>query len=69
MDPEFQRVLFRTLAVGGVILAIGGTALFLAFRSFGEEGAERRPFTLLIGVAVFVLICCLVLLRWSFAVR
>jgi lipopolysaccharide export LptBFGC system permease protein LptF len=69
MDPEFQRVLFRTLAVGGVILAVGATALFFAFRSFGEEGAERRPFTLIIAVAVFILICCLVLLRWSFAVR
>jgi len=69
MDPEFQRVLFRTFAVGGVIVALGGTALFFAFRSFGEEGAERRPFPLVIGVAVFILICCLVLLRWSFAGR
>jgi hypothetical protein len=71
MDPEFVRVTSRVMAVGLIVVTLGTLALFYAFRSFGEakERQDFRPFAILLGAAFFILVCCVVLLRWSFAVR
>jgi len=67
VDPEFQRVLFRVLALGGIIGVIGGAGVYFAFRSFGERTSDSRfrgPIMfLLLG---FIAVCCLILLKLSF---
>ena len=67
MDPEFQRVLVRVVILGLIIGAIGAVGVFLAFRGYDERPSKRRTLgpvmLLLFG---FVLICCLILLRFSF---
>lgn len=67
MDPEFVRVTTRVLAIGLFVLAVGTVALYFAFRSFGE--AEERSgvggLRMLLGAVAFILVICLVLLRWS----
>lgn len=71
MDPEFIRVTTRVMAIGLMAVTIGTLGLFFAFRSFGAARENRgfAPFAILLGTAVFILLICLVLLRWSFAVR
>jgi hypothetical protein len=62
VDPHFTALLFRVIAVGGTIAVIGASVLLLAFRAFG------RPFranVLIAVLLVFVLVCCLILLRVS----
>lgn len=69
MDPEFQRVLFRVLAVGGAIAAIGLAGLIVAFRAFGAARRENEmmPVVLTAAVLLFVIVASLVLLRISVA--
>lgn len=69
LDPEFVRVTSRVMAIGLIVISLGTVALYVAFRSFGEakERSDFKPFVILIGAVVFILVCCLVLLRWSFA--
>ena len=72
MDPEFQRVLFRTLLLGVPILAIGATLLVIAFRAFApaeSRGRDFRPALLSGGLLFFVFIACVLLLRLSMAVK
>jgi hypothetical protein len=68
VDPEFQRILIRVVSLGLIIAAIGGAGVFFAFRGYGEQPSHRRTLgpamVLLLG---FVLICCLILLKLSFA--
>lgn len=71
MDPEFIRVTTRVVAIGLIALTVGTAGLLFAFRKFGEA-EERRdfmPFAVLVGTAIFILLICVVLLRWSFVVR
>jgi CHASE2 domain-containing sensor protein len=64
MDPEFQRILFRVLAVGGAIGTIGAAALFVAFRAFRGDSPTRAP--VLVGAVIaFVLVVCAALLMLS----
>ena len=68
MDPEFVRITSRVLAVGGIVIILGAVALFFAFRAFGDErersgAAGLRALLMAVG---FILVCCLILLRWSF---
>ena len=70
MDPEFQRVLMRVFAIGGIIAAIGATGVYLVFRSFGESPAFVRSRGPIIFIVLgFVVMCCLILLRLSPEVR
>lgn len=71
MDPEFVRVTSRVIAIGLLVLSLGTTGLLLAFRKFGqaEESRDFKPFAILIVAVGFILVCCVVLLRWSFAAR
>jgi len=71
MDPEFVRVTSRVLAIGLGIVTIGTIALFFAFRSFGQakERQDFRPFLTLLAAAFFILVLCIILLRWSFVAR
>lgn len=67
MDPEFVRVTTRVLAIGLFVTAIGTVALYFAFRAFGnpEERSGAGGFRMLLGAIAFILVICLVLLRWS----
>lgn len=71
MDPEFKSIVFRVIALGGIVLTIGTAALLAAFWKLGKSTPENEPqaFAILIGVAAFILICCLILLRMSPQVR
>jgi hypothetical protein len=63
VDPEFTKILLRVVAVGGTIGVIGAIVLFLAMRAFrkGESGGS----ILVLALLAFVLVCCIVLLRFS----
>jgi len=68
VDPEFQRILFRVMLVGGVILALGAGTLVIAFRAFGapkSDGRDFRAASLIAALLAFVLLMCLLLLRLS----
>jgi heme/copper-type cytochrome/quinol oxidase subunit 2 len=67
VDPEFVRVTTRVLAIGFIVLTIGTVALYLAFRSFGDprERSGAHGLRMLLGAVAFILVICLVLLRWS----
>jgi len=70
VDPEFQRVMFRVLAIGGIIGAIGAFGVYAAFRSFSETpSATRARGPVMFLILGFVIVCCLILLRLSFVVR
>lgn len=62
-DPEFTRLLIRVFIVGGSIALIGLTVLILAFRSF--RGSGFRASLLVAVLLAFVLVCCVILLRFS----
>lgn len=67
VDPEFVRVTTRVLAVGLFVITIGTVALYLAFRSFGDpsERSGANGLRMLLAAVAFILVFCLVLLRWS----
>jgi hypothetical protein len=72
MDPEFRRILFRTLIIGVPILVIGAIALVVAFRAFApseKPGRDFRSALILGGAIAFVLLMCVLLLRLSMSVR
>lgn len=66
VDPEFQRMTLRVLAIGGAIVAVGFTLLYFVFQSFAEKKEQSAPVGPIIAIAIFVLICCLILLLLSF---
>ena len=70
-DAEFVRVTTRVLAVGGVILALGTVALFFAFRAFDEKHGRSGAAGLraLLMAVAFILVCCVILFRWSIVRR
>ena len=61
MEPEFQRILLRVMAIGGVIALVSAGALFLAFRSF--QGRGSRALLILGALIAFVLLACAVLFQ------
>ena len=64
MDPEFIKILTRVVIVGSVIGIIGTIVLILAMRAFRMGDARGA---LYVGVLLFfVLICCVLLLQFSF---
>jgi len=67
VDPEFVRLTTRVLAVGFFVLGIGTVALYFAFRAFGEPGERTgaHGLRMLLAAIAFILVFCLVLLRWS----
>ena len=67
LDPEFVRVTSRVVAVGGIVLALGTVALFFAFRAFGDERERSGAAGLraLLAAVAFILVCCVILFRWS----
>jgi hypothetical protein len=67
VDPEFKHLLFRVLAIGGILLTLGTTALLFAFRRLGRATRETEPasFAILIGAAALIIVFCIVLLRMS----
>lgn len=72
MDPEFQTVLLRVLAIGGVIGILGTAALIIAFRAFApreDGGSGMRPFVILIAAIAFILVACMALVIFSLAQR
>ena len=65
---EFLQVMLRTLLVGGTMALVGFTGLFFAFRAFGRaDGREGalRGIVLIIAVLTFVILSCVVLLRFA----
>ena len=64
MDPEFTKILIRVVIIGGLMASIGAVVLFFAIRAFrkGETVATALIFALL----GFVLVCCILLLQFSF---
>jgi hypothetical protein len=67
VDPEFQRILFRVLLIGGVIGLIGFAGVYLAFRSFGQLSEKRAPRPIVFVLVAFIIASCLVLLRFAVA--
>ena len=67
MDPEFQRLLIRVFAVGGIIGVTSFTVLFFAFRAFGDRQGQGgvRTIVLLCALLVFIILACIVLVRLS----
>lgn len=65
VDPEFQRVLLRVAAIGGVVMVIATAGLVVGFR--GWEKQTQRSLTIIGFAIVFILAACLVFLRWSLA--
>lgn len=67
VDPEFVRVTTRVLAIGLFIITAGTVALYFAFRAFGEPGERSgtNGLRMLLAAVAFILVFCLVLLRWS----
>jgi hypothetical protein len=64
MDPEFTKLLIRVAIIGGTMGVIGAVVLFFAFRAF--RGQESFRATLLVATLLaFVLLCCVILLRFS----
>ena len=63
MDPEFTRILIRVVLVGGAIGIAGAVMLFFAVRAYRK--GEFRATVLVAALLAFVLVCCLVLLRFS----
>ena len=53
------------LIAGSVVVGIGATVLFLAFRS-AKGGRAMHP-GLIGGLVVFVFVCCLLLFALSYA--
>jgi nitrate/nitrite transporter NarK len=57
----------QVLAVGGIIAAIGATALFFLFRMFGQQGAGKgRHIGLMLALLAFIFVCCFILIRLSY---
>ena len=67
MDPEFQRLLIRVTAVGGVIGVTSFSVLFFAFRAYGarQEHGGKLHIILLASLLLFIILACIVLLRLS----
>ena len=67
MDPEFKSIVIRVIGIGGIVMTLGTAGLLAAFWRLGKSTPQNEPqsFAILIGVAVFILICCLILLRMS----
>lgn len=63
MDREFTRILIRVVLVGGSIGIAGAVMLFFAVRAYRK--GEFRATVLVAALLAFVLVCCLVLLRFS----
>lgn len=61
-EAQFQRALLTVLIVGGAVVAIGATLLFVAFRSVG-----RLRYFLFIGALIaFLFVVSFVLFTISF---
>jgi hypothetical protein len=55
------------LSVGGVMAAVGATALFFLFRMFGQRDAGKgRHIGLMAALIVFIFLCCAVLVIVSY---
>lgn len=67
MDPQFKALVFRVLAIGGIILTLGTTALLIAFRRLGRSTPQTEPgsFVMLLGAAALIIVFCVVLLMMS----
>lgn len=64
MDPEFTKILTRVVIIGGSIGITGAAVLVFAMRAYrkGTFGAS----VLVVALLAFVLVCCIVLLQFSF---
>jgi hypothetical protein len=72
IDPEFRNILLRVVLVGGTIIAIGATGLYVAFRAFApsaKEGHDFRAVVAIIAVLAVVMVGCFVLLIFSYSRR
>ena len=58
MDSEFTRMMIIVLGVGGAIVGIGATLLYLAFRAWSDPTQDRRRNILLGATIAFVFACC-----------
>jgi hypothetical protein len=68
VDQEFQRALMITLAVGVVVAAIAGTALYVIFRRFEGPKAGGQSHMVLIGsLLAFVFLVCAALFGLSYS--
>ncbi|HEX8411019.1 MAG TPA: hypothetical protein VF883_19305 [Thermoanaerobaculia bacterium] len=65
VEPEFQRALLVVLVAGTVVVGIGATVLFLAFR--GAQKGRSMHMGLIGGLVAFVFLCCLALFALSYA--
>ena len=67
MDPEFTKILWRVVAVGLFFGGISAAVLVVAFRAFGsEKPKDIRGVLWIVALLAFIIIGCLILLRFSF---
>ena len=65
MEPDFQHMLIRVLIFGGLIVAAGAVALFIAFRAF-DRPTGSRAFIWLMAISFVILVVSAVLWRLSY---
>lgn len=67
---EFHLALILVLIAGTVIIGGGAVALYFIFRAFGgKKPGGSSHMGLIIGLVVFVFICCLLLFALAYAGR
>jgi hypothetical protein len=70
MDPRDQHALIVVLVAGTIIVAIGTTTLYLIFRAYGGAKAGGTAHKILIAaLIVFLFLCCMGLLAFSYVDR
>ena len=62
MEPDFQCALLVVIIVGLLISAVGVTALYIAFRSFGRKSSLG----IIAALLAFIFLCCGALLALSY---
>jgi hypothetical protein len=67
VDSEFKTVLLRVVVVGLVLIGVSAGLLLVAFRAFGsEKPRDFRPVAWIAALLAFILLGCLILMRFSF---
>ena len=62
---EFTPLVTLIIALGLVVVGIGGTLLFLTFRAFGTaKPGDIRHIVLLVATIAFVFFTCAALMIW-----
>ena len=67
VDPEFKKVLLRVVAIGLFFGGISAGVLVVAFRALGSEKPhDIRGVLWIAALLAFIVVGCIILLRFSF---